>query len=154
MPEIMELEQPHGQCCERKIDWRLSVRHNIHVIKYTIVWVCEKEKKSEENINTILILFIFMDEMQELRSIILELEKQQKEKVENDKKMSLEYNFQLLRDLLTQKKQTINNNRHSGLKTVQMGVYYDRQLVTHVEAIYNLLQIMDARLKRIEDAKQ
>jgi len=37
---IMELEQPLGQCCERKIGWQQCARHNIRVIKFTIDWDC------------------------------------------------------------------------------------------------------------------
>jgi hypothetical protein len=43
----------------------------------------------------------------------------------------------------------MNNNRYS--KSVPLARYYDQQLVTHLEAIYNILQIVDERLKKLEE---
>ena len=66
--------------------------------------------------------------------------------------MSIEYNFQTLSALLSEKKTAILNNKYS--KSVPLAMYYDRQFVTQVEAIYNLLQIMDERLKMAELEKK
>ena len=89
------------------------------------------------------------EEIQQLQVRILELEKQKKEKDESDKKTSIEHNFNVINDVLTEKKTAINNNRYS--KSVPLARYYDQELVTHLEAIYNILQIVDERLKKLED---
>jgi hypothetical protein len=89
------------------------------------------------------------EEIQKLQVRILELEKQKKEKDESDKKTSIEHNFKVINDVLTEKKTAINNNRYS--KSVSLARYYDQELVTHLEAIYNILQIVDERLKKLED---
>ena len=89
------------------------------------------------------------DEIQQLQLRILELEKQKKEKEESDKKTSIDYNFKVINDVLTEKKNAINNNRYS--KSVPLARYYDQELVTHLEAIYNILQIVDERLKKLEE---
>ena len=87
------------------------------------------------------------EEIQQLQLRILELEKQKKEKDESDKKTSIDYNFNVINDVLTQKKTAINNNRYS--KSVPLARYYDEQLVTRLEAIYNILQIVDERLTKL-----
>jgi hypothetical protein len=89
------------------------------------------------------------DEIQQLQLRMLELEKQKKEKDENDKKISIDHNFKVINDVLTEKKNAINNNRYS--KSVPLARYYDQELVTHLEAIYNILQIVDERLKKLEN---
>ena len=89
------------------------------------------------------------EEIQQLQLRILELEKQKKEKDESDKKTSIDHNFNVINDLLTEKKTAINNNRYS--KSVPLARYYDQELVTHLEAIYNILQIVDKRLKKLEE---
>ena len=89
------------------------------------------------------------EEIQQLQLRILELEKQQKEKDESDKNTSIENNFKVINDVLTEKKTAINNNRYS--KSVPLAGYYDEQLVRRLEAIYNILQIVDERLKKIEE---
>ena len=89
------------------------------------------------------------EEIQQLQVRILELEKQKKEKDESDKRTSIEHNFNVINDVLTEKKTAINNNRYS--KSVPLAKYYDKELVTHLESIYNILQIVDERLKKLED---
>jgi len=89
------------------------------------------------------------EEIKQLQLKILELEKQQKEKEENYKRTSIEYNFKVINDLLTDKKTKINNNRYS--KSVPLARYYDEQLVIYLEATYNILQNVDERLKKLED---
>lgn len=88
------------------------------------------------------------EEIQHLQLRILELEKQKKEKDENDKKTSIDHNFKVINDLLNEKKTNIDNNRYS--KSVPLARYYDKQLVTHLEAIYNILQIVDERITKLE----
>lgn len=89
------------------------------------------------------------EEIRQLQLRILELEKQQKEKDEIDKKTSIDHNFKVINDVLTEKKTAINNNRYS--KSVPLARYYDQELVTHLEAVYNILQIVDERLKKLEE---
>jgi len=89
------------------------------------------------------------EEIQQLQLRILELEKQQKEKDEIDKKTSIDHNFKVINDVLTEKKTAIKNNRYS--KSVPLARYYDQELVTHLEAVYNILQIVDERLKKLEE---
>jgi hypothetical protein len=91
----------------------------------------------------------YTDEIQKLQLRILELEKQKKEKDESDKKTSIYHNFNVINDVLSEKKTAINNNRYS--KSVPLARYYDQELVTHLEAIYNILQIVDERLKNLEE---
>lgn len=88
------------------------------------------------------------EEIQQLQLRILELEKQQKELEENDKKTSIEYNFKVLNNILNEKKTKIANDRYS--KSVPLARYYDQQLITHLEAIYNILHVVDERLKKLE----
>ena len=47
------------------------------------------------------------------------------------------------------KKTNITINRYS--KALLLARYYDQELVTHLEAIFNILQIVDERLKKLED---
>lgn len=89
------------------------------------------------------------EEILQLQLRILELEKQQKEKDEIDKKTSIDHNFKVINDVLTEKKTAIKNNRYS--ISVPLARYYDQQLVTHLEAVYNILQIVDERLKKLEE---
>ena len=89
------------------------------------------------------------EEIQQLQLRILELEKQKKEKDESNKKLSMDYNFKVINDVLTEKKTAISNNRYS--KSVPLARYYDQELVTRLEAVYNILQIVDERLKKLEE---
>ena len=89
------------------------------------------------------------EEIQQLQLRILELEKQKKENYESDKKTSIDYNFKVINDVLTEKKTAINNNRYS--KSVPLARYYDQELVKYLESIYNILQIVDERLKKLEE---
>jgi len=91
----------------------------------------------------------FSEEIQQLQLRILELEKQQKETDKNNKKSSLDHNFNVINGVLTQKKQDITNNRYS--KSVPLARYYDIELVNHLEAVYNILRILDNRLKKLEE---
>ena len=87
-------------------------------------------------------------EITQLQARLAELEKQQREKFDNDKKTSISHNLQILDNLLTYKKKAIMNNRYN--KAVPLSRYYDQELVTHLEAIYNCLKIFDERIFKIE----
>ena len=89
------------------------------------------------------------EEIQQLQSEILELENQQKEKDDIDKKTSIDHNFKIINDVLTEKNTSIKNNNYS--RSVPLARFYDQQLVTHLEAVYNVLKIIDERLKRLEE---
>ena len=89
------------------------------------------------------------EEIQQLQLRILELEKQQKEKDQIFKKTSIEHNFKVINGLLIEKKSAINNNRYS--KSAPLARHYDQELVIHLEAIKNILQNVDERLKKLED---
>jgi hypothetical protein len=87
------------------------------------------------------------EEVQELQLRIVELEKQKKEKDENDKKTSIDHNFNVINEMLTERKHKLSNKycyTVSGRETNQV-------LVTHLEAVYNILHIIDERLKKLED---
>ena len=89
------------------------------------------------------------EEIQQLQLRIVELEKQKKEKEESDKKTSIDHNFKVLNDLLTEKKTALKNRYKN--KLVLLAQSYDQAHVTHLEAIYNILQIVDERLKKLEE---
>ncbi len=89
------------------------------------------------------------EEIYQLQLRILELEKQKREKDESDKKTSINHNFKVINDVLTEKKTAIDKDKYS--KSVPLARYYDQQLVTHLEAVYNILQIVDERLKKLEE---
>jgi len=89
------------------------------------------------------------EEIQELQLRIVELEKQKKEKEENDKKTSIDHNFKVLNDLLTEKKTALKNKYKN--KPVLLEQSYYQAHVTHLEALYNILQIVDERLKKLEE---
>ena len=93
------------------------------------------------------------EEIKELQSKILELEKQKKENDESDKKTSLDHNFNVISDLLFEKKNAVRN--HSRLRQVYktlplIAIHYEKELVMHLEAIYNILHILDDRIKKLE----
>jgi len=92
---------------------------------------------------------LITEEIQQLQLRILELEKEQKKKDEIDKKTSIDHNFNVINDVLEKKKRSISNSISS--KKVPLARYYDQQNVTQLEAIYNILQILDQRLKKIEE---
>ena len=89
------------------------------------------------------------EEIQQLQIKLNELEKQKKEKEENNKKTSISYNFEVINNLLNEKKTAITNNKYS--KSVPLARYYDQELVTHLEAIYNILQVFNERLDKLEN---
>ena len=88
------------------------------------------------------------EEIQQLQLRIVELEKQEKEKQKTEKETSISHNFTIITDLLNEKKRNIQNNRYS--KNVPLARYYDEELVTHLEAIYNILRLFDTRLSKLE----
>ena len=91
------------------------------------------------------------DEIEKLQVRMVELKKQRQLEKKCLNKTSISHNFAIITDLLDEKKTAITNNRYS--KNVPLARYYDKELVTHLEAIYNILQILDTRLSKIENEK-
>ena len=87
---------------------------------------------------------MYSEEIQQLQLRILELEKNERDEKDEIKKN----NFKVINDVLTEKKTAIQRNRYS--KSVPLAKYYDQELVNHLEAIHNILQNLDERLKKIE----
>jgi hypothetical protein len=90
------------------------------------------------------------DEIQQLQLRILQLEKQKKEEEESlSKKESIDYNFEIISGVINDKKTAIKKNIYC--KSSQLARYNDLLLVKHLEAIYNILKILDNRLNVLED---
>jgi hypothetical protein len=89
------------------------------------------------------------EEIQQLQLKLNELEKQKKEKEGNDKKKSIDYNFGVINNLLNEKKTKIANNNYS--KSIPLAKYYDEQRVLYLDAIYNILQVFNERLDKLEN---
>ena len=87
----------------------------------------------------------FAEEIQQLQSRILELVKKEKDANE---KTSIDHNFKLIRDVLTEKKNAIDNNKYS--KLAPFAMYYDQEVLTNLQAIYNILQTLNDRLTKLE----
>ena len=87
-------------------------------------------------------------EIIQLQTRLIELEKQQKDKIDNFKKTSVGHNLQILDNFLTYKKKSIINNKYT--KAVPLSRHYDQELVTHLEAIHNCLKLFDERILKIE----
>ena len=84
------------------------------------------------------------EEIQQLQLRILELEKQEKDEINRINDNS----FKIINNLLTEKKNVIQRNRYS--KSVPLAKYYDQETVMYLEQIYNILQNLDERLKKLE----
>lgn len=88
------------------------------------------------------------EEIQKLQLRIQELETQQKEKEELEKKTAVEHNLNVINDILIKKKERRwypKSELKSGGSKMR-----DEELVIRLEAIYNILQNFDGRLKKIE----
>ncbi len=90
-------------------------------------------------------------EIQLLQLRIDKLEKQKNTNNNSEKNLTepITYNFDIINNLLDEKKKAIKNNCYS--KSVPLARYYDQELVTHLEAIHNLLQIFNERLDKLEN---
>ena len=106
------------------------------------------------------------DEIQQLQLRILELEKQKKEKDETDKKTSIEHNLNVINDFLQEikpgletvllsradrnaQKQLYSQYRHNKYVYPENPTHIG-DLVMHLEAVYNILKIVDERLQKLE----
>jgi hypothetical protein len=106
------------------------------------------------------------EEIQQLQLRIVELEKQKKEKDETDKKTSIDHNFSVINDFLQEIKpgfETVLRSR--GGRNAEKYVYTQHRnnkygypenpthigdLVMHLDAVYNILKIVDERLQKLE----
>ena len=88
------------------------------------------------------------EEIRQLQLRILELEKKEQDVI-NKTKLSTEYNFNVINDILSEKKNRVERNTYS--KSNKLAKYHDEQLINRLESIYNILQNLDERLKIIED---
>jgi hypothetical protein len=86
-----------------------------------------------------------MSEIERIQLRILDLEREQNIK---DSKSSIEYDFNIINELLDGKKNKIKADRYSGVPLEKL---HDKQLVTYLEAIYNILQNLDHRLSKLEE---
>ena len=99
------------------------------------------------------------EEIQQLQLRILELEKQKKENDENEKKRSIDHNFKVINDFLQEKKPRIEellnyykkNHIHRPSETSPKYYPPDYHIVTKLEAVYNILKIVDERLQKLEE---
>ena len=89
-----------------------------------------------------------LNEIDELKLKIIELEKEQIQKDLIYKKTSIEYNLQVIEKTLEEINNCIIQNRYS--KSFPLARLYDKQLVSYLEPIYNLLKITNERLDKIE----
>jgi hypothetical protein len=88
------------------------------------------------------------EEIQQLQKRILELETQKKKEEENEKR-TIGHNFKVIQDVLSEKKKNISENRYA--KSFPLAKLNDQELVTRLEAIYNILQNIDERLRKLEN---
>jgi hypothetical protein len=90
------------------------------------------------------------NEIQHLQLRIIQLEKQKKEEEESlSKKESIDYNFEIISGVINDKKTAIKKNIYC--KSSQLARYNDLLLVKHLDAIYNILKILDDRLSDLEN---
>jgi hypothetical protein len=80
---------------------------------------------------------------------MLEIEKQIKE-IEiqeiDKKKISIEHNFKIINDILNEKKTNIKVNPSKSFTKIRD----DQIFITRLEAIINILNILDKRIKKLE----
>jgi hypothetical protein len=96
---------------------------------------------------------VFGEEIEKLQLRIVELEKQQQIEKETLDKNSIPRNFTIITDLLNQRKPHIENGIAVYPKNSHRDMINKNELVIQIEAIYNVLQILDARISKIENTK-
>ena len=93
------------------------------------------------------------EEIEKLQLRIVELEKQQQIEKETLNKNSISYNFSIITDLLNKRKPFIENGIICYPKNSHKDMMNTNQLVIQIEAIYNILQILNTRISKIENTK-
>ena len=87
------------------------------------------------------------DEIRELKEKLDRLEHAKKEIERNrNKNVSIEDNLDVIRQIIDAKKLVIMKNKYA--KTVPLSSYYDRELVAHLEATYNILRELNFAIKK------
>ena len=89
------------------------------------------------------------NEITHLKIRLSELEKKEQENKEYEKINSLDYNFNVLENIITEKKKSISMNQYQ--RSVPIAKSNDQKIVIHLESIYNILKIFDNKLKQLED---
>ena len=89
------------------------------------------------------------NEITQLKIRLSELEKKEQENKEYEKINSLDYNFNVLENIITEKKKSISRNQYQ--QSVSIAKSNDQKIVIHLESIYNILKIFDNKLKQLED---
>lgn len=97
---------------------------------------------------------IIGEEIKNLQLRIVELEKQQQTERETFNKTSMIHNFSIVTNLLDKRKPYIENGIRCSPKISHRDMMNKNELVIQIEAIYNILQILDSRLTNIENANQ
>ena len=80
-----------------------------------------------------------------LKQRLNELEKKKEENEEYKKINSLDYNFNVLENIIIDKKKSISMNQYR--KSVSIGTSIDQKIVIHLESIYNILKILAKKLE-------
>jgi hypothetical protein len=93
------------------------------------------------------------EEIEKLQLKIVELEKQQQIEKETLNKNSISHNFSIITDLLNKRKPFIENGITYYPKNSHKDMMNTNQLVIQIEAIYNILQILNTRISKIENTK-
>jgi len=114
---------------------------------------------------------LITDEIQQLQLRILQLQKQkEKEEIHHiKKKESIKYNLEIISDEINDKKTFIDNKRRyienkyketitksqidevMNDKNNKYGAYEEQKIHAYLEAIYNILQILDKRISDLEN---
>lgn len=84
------------------------------------------------------------NEIIQLKQRIYELEKKEEEDEEYKKINSLDYNFNVLENIITKKKKSISMNQYK--KSVPLATSIDQKIVIHLESIYNILKILEKKI--------
>lgn len=92
-----------------------------------------------------------MDEITKLQAKIKDLEEKAKEEnLEQIKKdSSLEHNLSIINKLYLEKKTKVERSKYS--KSCIVAKFQDRELVPFMEAIYNSLNLINKRLRILEE---
>ena len=90
-------------------------------------------------------MFSIENEITLLKQRLNELEKKKEENEEYKKINSLDYNFNVLENIIIDKKKSISMNQYR--KSVSISTSIDQKIVIHLESIYNILKILAKKLE-------
>jgi len=80
----------------------------------------------------------------------LELLENYKKNVERNSSLTIEDNFKTIEGIIRTKKHAIMKNKYS--KTMPLSSYYDNELVSHLEATYNILCALNNSINGLTSA--